>query len=127
MTKYLRQIARARALIKKKGTTCTWYKADNTDTSDDTSPEFPNNDAPTVFNDVPIAFYPANRQNLYTALVEKITGQNTNQLFAVIPGDVPFKPEPNDAVLCNGEHLNVDTVNTTKPDGTAIIHEVSFQ
>ena len=131
-TKYRRQIATARRIITKKGTLCTWFKDSDTDTTDDTSPEFPTNDEPTAYLKVPIAFYPQTRQNLATVITVALTGSYTDQMFGVIPGDVGFVPESDDAVLLTygdgtTRTLHVDTVNTTQPDLTPIVHEVSFK
>lgn len=131
MTKYARQIASARKTITKKGMLVTWFKSADTNTSDDTAPEFPSNDPPLSYV-VPIVFYPSKRNSLATVLEVVKTGQVTDQLQAVIPGDVPFDPAIDDAVLMvNGDGsmttLHVDWVNTTQPDLTPIVYELGFK
>ena len=126
-TKYTRQTARARALITRKGTTCTWYKAVNSTADDTTLPPEMQGDADPLEFTVPIVFYPQAKLSLATQLGIRLTGTVSNQLFAVIPGDVPFTPEDDDAVLINGKIQHVDTINTLQPDMTPIIYEVSFK
>ena len=131
MSHYIRQRARARALIVNKGTTCTWYKQADADSSDDTSPEFPTDETQLQYT-VPIVFYPANRQSMLTVMEIMKTGQVSDQLLGVIPGDLPFKPSIDDAVLLTyGDGttglFHVATINTTQPDLLPIIYEVTFK
>ena len=130
MTKYARQIASARKTITKKGTTVTWFKAADSGTG--VAPEFPTDNPPTPYPNTPIVFYPSERQSLATVLEVMKTGQFTDQLQAIIPGDVPFTPVIDDAVLMvNGDGsmttLHVDWVNTTQPDLTPIVYEIGFK
>lgn len=132
MTKYARQIASARRTIVKKGTTVTWFKAANTDATDDDAPEFPTDDPPTPYPLTPIVFYPSSRQSLATILAAVATGGFTDQLLGIIPGDVPFVPAKDDAVLmvqADGSMVtfHVDSINTTQPDLTPIVYEIVFK
>ena len=126
-TKYARQLKSAQALIKRKGVQVTWIKADNTNTDDDDAPEFPNADAPTQFK-VYMAFYPAQRQNLYTVIAAALTGTFTTNSFAIMAGGLSFTPEEGDAVLLpDGTTIHVDNMNITQPDLTPIVYELGFR
>lgn len=128
MTKYSRQIRSARATITRKGTTCTWYKAGLPVDANDPTPEFEEVADQAPFPNTPIVYYPQKRLNQATNQYEVVMLGDEVQRFGLIPGDVPFVPESGDAVkYSDGELLHVDTVNTTAPDGTAIVHEVSFK
>lgn len=126
ITKYSRQIARARKSIARKGTTCVWFKAaQDVDPAD--LPEFQDMTEPVQYPGIPIAFYPQSRLNLQTVLAVALTGSYTDQLFAVIPGDLPFTPVQGDKVVVAGQTLHVDTLNATQPDMVPIVWEVSFK
>jgi hypothetical protein len=128
MTKYGRQIVSARKTITRKGTTCTWYKAGLPVDPDDPTPEFQEVADQAQFPDTPIVYYPQKRLNQATNQYEYVMLGDTTQRFGLIPGDVPFTPEAGDAVKYSDDELmHVDTVNTTAPDGTPIVHEVSFK
>ena len=127
MTKYARQIASARKTITKKGTTVTWFKADNTDSTDDDAPEFPTEDTAKSYV-VPIVFYPANSAALVTSAGAVKIGAFSDRLQGIIPGDVPFTPIMDDAVqLPDGSITHVDTVNVLQPDFTPILYEIVFK
>ena len=130
-TKYARQIKSARATIIRKGTTCLWSKDTDVNTGDDTSPEFPSNDAPTVYS-TPIVLYPSTRIELATAIASIMNGSFKTQLLGLIPGDVPYTPEIDDAVKFTNPDastfiLHVADVNTVQPDLYPIIHEITFK
>lgn len=126
-TKYLAEIALARALIVRKGTLCVWTKAVNTNTADDPSPEFPTEDDVVTYPNVPIIFYPEKRLSLFTVLQDLKAGTPMYQLYGMIPGDVGFVPEIGDIVTAVGRTIVVTEVNTTQPDLVPIVHELSFK
>lgn len=126
-SKYARQIATVRARVKLKGTVCTWYKSADTDTSDDTSPEFPKNDDPKAYTETPIIFYPqVNVRYVAEKFIPQVGGPS-DVLYAMIPGDVPFNPEVGDILECRGQKFTVGTINPLKPDLIPILYELSFQ
>lgn len=126
MTKYARQLANARKTIIAKGTTCTWYKP-GAHVGNDPTPEFPELEDAEDYPDIPIVLYPEKKATLGTIVYnEKLQTGDTN-LFGMIPGDVPFKPEENDSAVIGGVLYSVNYVNTTMPDGTPIIHELGFK
>ena len=126
MTKYLRQLNRAKQLIIKYGTTCNWYKP-GVEVGNDPTPEFPELQDAAEFDAVPIVTYTVKRQSEGTIVYSKEFETGVANLYASIPGDVPFSPEIDDAVLFNGKLMHVNYVNTTQPDGTAIVHEVGLR
>lgn len=133
LSKYTRQTKRARRLIAKDGTLCTWIKSStNSVTSDDTSPEFVTDDAPTRYPDIPIVFFPEKRQSLVTVVGMPVIGAYVEQLFAYIPGDVPFYPALDDAVEITRPDgtlvvKHVSYVNSTQPDFGPVLHEIGFK
>lgn len=127
MTKYARQIASARKTIVRKGMYVAWYKPGVTDAGDLT-PEYPDIGPATEYLDIPIVLYPAKRPSQATLFIDTATMTGVEQLFGIIPGDVPFAPEINDAVLiAPGNLVHVAYINTTQPDGTPIVHEIGFK
>lgn len=125
-TKYARQQLSARKTILKKGTFCTWLK--NTDSLDVANPpEMANSGEPTKYDKTPIVFYPQENNRLLTETFVPVTNTPSNQLYAIIPGDVPFIPEEGDAVIVGIDTLHVDTLNVTKPDYVPIIWEIAFK
>ena len=126
MTKYQRQINRARQIITAKGMLCVWGKPGTADSADPT-PEFPELGDATPYPDIPIVLYPTNRTSEGSTVYDPKLDTGTQNLFGIIPGDVPFTPEENDSALLNGTVYTVNYVNTTQPDGTPIIHQIGFK
>lgn len=126
MTKYVRQIARARAKIAKAGTLCTWYKPGERDTTDPT-PEFPELALATAHAGVPIVLVPATKLADATVVYDPNVQTGTANLLGYIPGDCDFTPEEGDGVVINGSLTHVNFVNTTQPDGIPILHEIGFK
>lgn len=126
MTKYLRQIKRARTIITAKGTTVSWFKPGAADNTDPT-PEFPELADAAEFDNIPIVFYPVNRQSEGSIVYDPKLFTGVENLYGIIPGDVTFTPEENDPVIIAGDLYHVNYVNTTQPDMTPIVHEIGFK
>jgi hypothetical protein len=128
MTKYGKQIARARKIIASKGTTVVWFKAGEPVDADDQTPEYAELGEGKAYADIPAVFYPANATTQYTNVFVPLLGMAGENSICCIPGDVPFIPQYGDGVLiAEGDLRHVDLINKTAPDGTAIIYEVSFK
>ena len=128
MTKYLRQINRARAVIAKKGTTVTWFKPGEPVDPDDLTPEYSQLNEGKAYPGVPAVFYPATATSQYTNVFQPLIDSAGELTICCIPGDVPFIPEQGDGVLLQlGDLRHVDRINKIAPDLMPIIYEVNFR
>lgn len=125
MGRFDRQIATAKAAIKKNGELCTWRAPTAATPEVGEKPWKPVADTPTDYEDISILFLPAGTIN---ALVRFLKGTEvpTGSTSALM-GAVAFVPSAKDVVIrSDGSELRIKSIDPLKPNGQIILYTIEF-
>ena len=120
-----RQVATALRLISEKGQTVTWVKKANPVFADPNKPWI-KTDGSDVSYSVKVVFFPIYRDLKENQAVMDYTRREVGAEMCFM-GQVSFNPELSDILIRDGVSLIVKNIDTIRPNGEVILHEIEFE